>query len=218
MALTAQLTGPKVPSAFVRGQGGAHKTSERTEAGTPLRRRSTHAGDTPPGTGQALERAGYWHTVPLPGRFGLLIGRGKPTFGTWTAAANSVIRTPCQRSSSLALAAERQACLRMRRIVAGYDPQRIWTPIEETFQQARGASPQGHGGNEPSPYGAREADQFDHGVTGFIVKNETEAVQAVGAPDRLDRRNIRRVFEQRFTARRMAQEYMHCFEKLDCQR
>jgi glycosyltransferase involved in cell wall biosynthesis len=58
----------------------------------------------------------------------------------------------------------------------------------------------------------------DHGVTGFIVENETEAVEAVGALDRLDRRNIRRVFEQRFTAQRMAQEYMHCFEKLGCQR
>jgi glycosyltransferase involved in cell wall biosynthesis len=57
----------------------------------------------------------------------------------------------------------------------------------------------------------------DHGVTGYIVENETEAVQAVGALDRLDRRNIRRVFEQRFTARRMAQEYMHCFERLGCQ-
>ena len=57
----------------------------------------------------------------------------------------------------------------------------------------------------------------DRGVTGFIVENETEAVQAVGALDRLDRRNIRRVFEQRFTARRMAQEYMHCFERLGCQ-
>jgi glycosyltransferase involved in cell wall biosynthesis len=59
---------------------------------------------------------------------------------------------------------------------------------------------------------------IDHGVTGYIVENETEAVQAVGALDRLDRRNIRRVFEQRFTAKRMAQEYMHCFERLGCQR
>ena len=58
----------------------------------------------------------------------------------------------------------------------------------------------------------------DRCVTGFIVENETEAVQAVGALDRLDRRNIRRVFEQRFTVQGMAQEYMHCFEKLGCQR
>jgi glycosyltransferase involved in cell wall biosynthesis len=45
----------------------------------------------------------------------------------------------------------------------------------------------------------------DHGVTGFIVENETEAVEAITTLDRLDRRNIRRVFEQRFTAQRMAQ-------------
>jgi glycosyltransferase involved in cell wall biosynthesis len=44
----------------------------------------------------------------------------------------------------------------------------------------------------------------EHGVTGFIVENETQAVEAISALDRLDRRNIRKVFEQRFTARRMA--------------
>ena len=55
---------------------------------------------------------------------------------------------------------------------------------------------------------------IDHGVTGFIVENETEAVEAISTLDRLDRRNIRRVFEQRFTAQRMAQEYLHCFENL----
>jgi glycosyltransferase involved in cell wall biosynthesis len=54
----------------------------------------------------------------------------------------------------------------------------------------------------------------DHGVTGFIVENETQAVEAVGALNRLDRRNVRRVFEQRFTARRMAQEYLCWFENV----
>ena len=54
----------------------------------------------------------------------------------------------------------------------------------------------------------------DHGVTGFIVENESQAVEAISALDRLDRRNIRRVFEQRFTAKRMAQEYLHCFENV----
>jgi glycosyltransferase involved in cell wall biosynthesis len=55
---------------------------------------------------------------------------------------------------------------------------------------------------------------IDHGVTGFIVENEAEAVQAVGALDRLDRQEIRRVFERRFSAQRMAQGYLQCFEKL----
>jgi glycosyltransferase involved in cell wall biosynthesis len=52
----------------------------------------------------------------------------------------------------------------------------------------------------------------DHGVTGFVVENETQAIEAISALDRLDRQNIRQMFEQRFTARRMAQEYLHCFE------
>ena len=54
----------------------------------------------------------------------------------------------------------------------------------------------------------------DHGVTGFIVENEIQAVEAISALDRLDRQNIRQVFEQRFTATRMAQEYLHCFENV----
>jgi len=54
----------------------------------------------------------------------------------------------------------------------------------------------------------------EHGVTGFIVENESQAVEAIGALHRLDRRNIRRVFEQRFTASRMAQEYLYCFENM----
>ena len=54
----------------------------------------------------------------------------------------------------------------------------------------------------------------DHGVTGFIVENESQAIEAISALDRLDRQNIRQVFEQRFTATRMAQEYLHCFENV----
>ena len=51
-----------------------------------------------------------------------------------------------------------------------------------------------------------------------IQRKTTSRMLAFGALDRLDRRNIRRVFEQRFTVQRMAQEYMHCFEKLGWQR
>jgi len=54
----------------------------------------------------------------------------------------------------------------------------------------------------------------DHGVTGFIVENESQAIEAISALDRLDRQNIRQVFEQRFTATRMAQEYLRCFENV----
>ena len=49
----------------------------------------------------------------------------------------------------------------------------------------------------------------DEGLTGFIVTNEEEAAQAAGAVSRLDRARVRRVFEERFTARRMAENYLN---------
>jgi glycosyltransferase involved in cell wall biosynthesis len=52
----------------------------------------------------------------------------------------------------------------------------------------------------------------DDGVTGFVVKDEMEAVQAIQRLGTLDRRTVRARFEQRFTARRMAQEYLRCYE------
>ncbi|NHT77088.1 glycosyltransferase involved in cell wall biosynthesis [Rhizobium sp. PP-F2F-G38] len=54
----------------------------------------------------------------------------------------------------------------------------------------------------------------EHGVTGFIVDSEEEAVAAIGQIDRLDRRAIRERFEQRFTARRMAQDYLEIYRRL----
>ncbi len=47
----------------------------------------------------------------------------------------------------------------------------------------------------------------EHGVTGFIVETESEAVQAVKEIDRIDRRRVRVRFEERFTADRMAAAY-----------
>jgi glycosyltransferase involved in cell wall biosynthesis len=54
----------------------------------------------------------------------------------------------------------------------------------------------------------------DHGVTGFIVDSEAEALEAIDNLHRLDRNNIREVFKQRFTARRMAEDYLRCFKTL----
>jgi glycosyltransferase involved in cell wall biosynthesis len=48
----------------------------------------------------------------------------------------------------------------------------------------------------------------DHGVTGFIVDDEDEAVQAINRLGELDRREVRARFEQRFSAERMAQDYV----------
>jgi glycosyltransferase involved in cell wall biosynthesis len=47
----------------------------------------------------------------------------------------------------------------------------------------------------------------EHGVTGFIVDNEEQAVTAVGKLGRLERRRVRARFEERFSAKRMAREY-----------
>jgi glycosyltransferase involved in cell wall biosynthesis len=55
---------------------------------------------------------------------------------------------------------------------------------------------------------------IEEGVTGFIVESEEEAVAAIGKVGRLDRQEIRRVFEQRFTAKVMARNYLHLYRRL----
>jgi glycosyltransferase involved in cell wall biosynthesis len=55
---------------------------------------------------------------------------------------------------------------------------------------------------------------IDDGVTGFIVDDEAQAAAAIRRLHRLDRQRIRHVFEERFTARRMAVEYTELYRKL----
>ena len=55
---------------------------------------------------------------------------------------------------------------------------------------------------------------IEDGVTGFIVHNEAEAVDALSRLGALDRARIRAEFEQRFTARRMALRYVDLYRKL----
>lgn len=52
------------------------------------------------------------------------------------------------------------------------------------------------------------------GVTGFVVEDLDEAVEAVDRVASLDRREVRRVFEDRFTAERMAREYVNAYNRL----
>jgi glycosyltransferase involved in cell wall biosynthesis len=54
----------------------------------------------------------------------------------------------------------------------------------------------------------------DEGVTGFIVDSEEEAVDAVRRVRELDRNKVRRRFEERFTAKRMAQDYVRYYQEL----
>jgi glycosyltransferase involved in cell wall biosynthesis len=55
---------------------------------------------------------------------------------------------------------------------------------------------------------------IDDGVTGFIVKNEEEAVAALKRVPGLSRARCRAVFERRFTACRMAKDYLSIYEAL----
>ena len=51
-------------------------------------------------------------------------------------------------------------------------------------------------------------------MTGFVVEDEKEAVAATHRLSRLSRGAIRRRFEERFTARRMALEYLVVYRSL----
>src|SRR5712672_1872141 len=51
----------------------------------------------------------------------------------------------------------------------------------------------------------------DDGITGFIVDDEATAASAAGQIHLLDRTLIRTIFEQRFTARRMAEDYTRIY-------
>jgi glycosyltransferase involved in cell wall biosynthesis len=55
---------------------------------------------------------------------------------------------------------------------------------------------------------------IEDGLTGFIVEDETSAVAAARRLGTLSREAVRRRFEERFTARRMAQDYLSIYRSL----
>jgi glycosyltransferase involved in cell wall biosynthesis len=55
---------------------------------------------------------------------------------------------------------------------------------------------------------------IDDGITGFIVDDEAGAVAALRNLDRLDRRAVRAQFERRFSASRMASDYLKQYDAL----
>ncbi|HEX7945369.1 MAG TPA: glycosyltransferase family 4 protein [Phenylobacterium sp.] len=55
---------------------------------------------------------------------------------------------------------------------------------------------------------------IEHGLTGFIVRSEAEAVSAVTRLPSLDRAAIRARFEERFSATAMARRYLQIYERL----
>jgi glycosyltransferase involved in cell wall biosynthesis len=54
----------------------------------------------------------------------------------------------------------------------------------------------------------------EDGLTGFIVEDQAGAIGAVDRLAQLSRKKIRRRFEERFTARRMAQDYLSVYRSL----
>jgi glycosyltransferase involved in cell wall biosynthesis len=54
----------------------------------------------------------------------------------------------------------------------------------------------------------------EEGLTGFIVRDHAEAVAAVGRLPSLDRRAVRRRFQERFSATAMAARYVELYERL----
>jgi glycosyltransferase involved in cell wall biosynthesis len=55
---------------------------------------------------------------------------------------------------------------------------------------------------------------MEQGHTGFIVEGLEDAVEAVRRVPELSRRRCREVFDQRFTAERMAHDYVEVYERL----
>ncbi len=55
---------------------------------------------------------------------------------------------------------------------------------------------------------------LENGVTGLLVESIDEAVKAVLEVSRLDRKRCRQEFEERFTAARMARDYLYIYEHL----
>jgi glycosyltransferase involved in cell wall biosynthesis len=55
---------------------------------------------------------------------------------------------------------------------------------------------------------------IDHEVTGFIVDNIDESLQALAKIPHFDRELCRMVFEQRFSAARMAGDYLKIYERV----
>lgn len=55
---------------------------------------------------------------------------------------------------------------------------------------------------------------IDPGKTGFIVEEIDQAVQAVEKLQNIDRKQCRQVFEEKFSAKRMAEDYLRIYQKL----
>jgi glycosyltransferase involved in cell wall biosynthesis len=67
--------------------------------------------------------------------------------------------------------------------------------------------------------GGSVGEVIENGITGFIVDNIEEAICATRRLHLIDRRLCRRIFERRFSARRMCKDYLRAYERaIDCKK
>ena len=62
--------------------------------------------------------------------------------------------------------------------------------------------------------GGSVTEILEHGVTGFVCSDVDEAIAATRRVHTLDRRACRRAFERRFTATRMAEDYIRLYRQV----
>jgi glycosyltransferase involved in cell wall biosynthesis len=55
---------------------------------------------------------------------------------------------------------------------------------------------------------------IENGVSGFVVEDEISAVAALKRLDQLPRAKVRKAFEDRFSSKVMAQNYIKTYEEL----
>jgi glycosyltransferase involved in cell wall biosynthesis len=54
---------------------------------------------------------------------------------------------------------------------------------------------------------------IDEGITGFVIDSSDEALAVLPQVLKLDRRAVRRRFEERFSVQRMARDYVALYDK-----
>ena len=82
----------------------------------------------------------------------------------------------------------------------------LWRVVNLRFLLWVDLGSQSRGLSRPGPKCRRTVRHLYHA--------EEEAVAAVERARKLDRREVRRAFERRFTARRMAEEYVRLYDQL----
>jgi glycosyltransferase involved in cell wall biosynthesis len=170
----------------------------------------------------------------LPGKYLAFLGRLSPDKGP--EAAIRIARAagkPLRIAAKLPRAEQRYFKQRLEPLIDGEEIQLIGEVNDRTKEQFLGdAAALLFPIDWPEPFGlvmieamacgtptiafryGSVTEVIDHGVSGFIVDDEGGAVAAVARLGQLDRRVVRAQFERRFSANRMAEDYLHCYERL----